>query len=91
VEITKANQNSQGRKDVTASPRTPIEVTRHSASNDSSVADLLCLPLHFNAVEARLHHEGQRGVAAVVSASTATRDTNEDVQERLPPVTIFNV
>jgi len=80
-----------------ASPPTPIEVTCPSASDGSfhsvlsNIADLPWLRLHFNAVEVRLHHEGQRDVAAVVSVSTATRDTNEDVQEKLPPFTIPNV
>ena len=57
----------------------------------SNIADLPWLRLHFNAVEVRLHHEGQWGVAAVVSVSTATRDSNEDVQEKLLPFTIPNV
>jgi hypothetical protein len=57
----------------------------------SNIADLPWFRLHFKVVEVRLHHERQRGVAAVVSVSTATCDNNEDVQEKLPPFTIPNV
>jgi hypothetical protein len=52
---------------------------------------LLRLRLHFNLVEVRPHHEQHGDAAVVVSASTATRDISEAVQEKLRPFTVFNV
>jgi hypothetical protein len=73
------------------------EVTRDSASDDTSTQSSKTSRIYFasDCISTLWRHgciaNDKRGVAAVVSASTAARDTNEDVQERLPPFTIFNV